>query len=136
MTVHGKTYSNDFPFLSRIPFTTVCKPFEKKFASVQTTWLPIHSKHQPVRTTWSPVRSKHQLVRTTCSPIRSKHQLIQMTWSPVRSKHQLRSNDLTTCSLETATCWIKCTCNNYSGIGCIFSFTFLHQLSGITFFVS
>ena len=29
MTVHGKTYSNDFPFLSRIPFTTVCKPFEK-----------------------------------------------------------------------------------------------------------
>ena len=32
VTVHGKTYSNDFPFLSRIPFTTVCKtlhPFEQ-----------------------------------------------------------------------------------------------------------
>ena len=70
-----------------------------------------------------------------------------------------RSNDLVTRSLETSTCSNDLTtcsfervghlftgntvlldqihdCNNYSGIGHIFSFTFLHQLSGITFFVS
>ena len=29
VTLHRKTYTNDFPFLNRIPFTSICKPFEK-----------------------------------------------------------------------------------------------------------
>ena len=29
VTLHGKTYTNDFPLLNGILLTTICKPFEK-----------------------------------------------------------------------------------------------------------
>ena len=45
VTVHGKTYSNDFLFLSRIPFTTVCKPFEK--ICIHLNDLVTHSLETP-----------------------------------------------------------------------------------------
>ena len=91
------------------------------------------------------IRSNDLVTRLLETPTRSNDLVTHLLKTPTRSnnlvtprslKTSTRSNDLATRSLETATCWIKCTCNNYSEIRCIFSFAFLHQLSGITFFVS
>ena len=164
VTVHGKTYSNDFLFLSRIPFTTVCKLFEKNLHPFK--WLG----HPFARNTTSLERLGHPFARNTNSFEWRGHPFTRNTnlfkrlgqsfaWN-TNSFEQLdypfaqntnlfkqldylfagNSNSFERIGHLFAGNTILLdqihNCNNYSGIGRIFSFTFLHQLSGITFFVS
>ena len=64
------------------------------------------------------------LTRLLKTLTRSKDLVTHLLETPTRSNDLVtrsletstRSNDLATRSLETATGWIKCACNNYSGI--------------------
>ena len=61
VTVHGKMYFNDFPFLSRIPFTTVCKPFEKNLHPFERLGHPFTRNTNPFQ------RLGHPFTRNTNS---------------------------------------------------------------------
>ena len=120
MTVHGKTYSNDYLFLSRIPFTTVCKPFEK--ICICSNDLVTHSLETPTRSNDLVTRSLETPTRSndlvTCSLetlTRSNNLVTCSLETPTRSNDLItcsletvtRSNDLVTRSQETPACWIK-----------------------------
>ena len=150
VTVHGKTYCNDFLFLSRIPFTTVCKPFKK---------ICTHLNDLVTRSLETPTRSKDLVTRlietltrsndlVTCSleTLTYSNDLVTRSLETPTCANDLtthllqtatRSNKLVTHSQEAPTCWIKCTCNIYSGafslshfyISCQGSLSLFHKIS-------
>ena len=135
MTVHGKTYSHDFPILNRIPFTTVFKPFEK--TCIRSNDLVTRSLETPTCSNYLVTRSLETVTRSNDLVTRLLETLSRSNDLTTRSlETATRSNELVSRSQETPTCWIKYMTNNYSGIVRIFTFVLLHQLSGITFFVS
>ena len=132
VTVHWKTYSNNFPFLSRIPFTTVRKnlhSFERLgYPFAQNTNSFEQLGHPFAQNTNLFERLYYPFAQNTNSFKRLHYPFAGNSNSFKRVGHPFAGN---TVLLDQ-----KHDCNNYSGIGRIFSFTFLHQLSGITFFVS
>ena len=106
VTMHGKTYSNDFPFLSRILFTTVCKPFGKicirsndlVTCSIET---PTCSNNLVTRSFETPTCSNNLVTRSLETPSRSNDLTTRLLETATRL------NELVTRSQETLTCWIK-----------------------------
>ena len=106
VTVHGKTYSNNFPCLSRIPFTTVCKPFEK---------ICIRSNYLVTRSLERPTHSNDLVTRSLETPTHLNDLVTHLLETPTRSNNltsclletATHSNELVTGLQETPTCWIK-----------------------------
>ena len=131
--VDRKTYSNHFPFMSRILFTTICKPFEKiciRSNDLVTCSLetPTRSNDLATRSLETPTHS-NDLVTRSLETLTNSNDLVSRSLETATHSNNLttrlletptRSNDLTTRSLETATrsnklvtcsqtptCWIK-----------------------------
>ena len=92
VTVNVKTYSNDFPFLNRILFTTVCKSFEK---------ICIPSNDLVTCLFKTPTHSNDLVTRSLETPSRLNDLTTRLLETATCS------NKLVTRSQETPTCWIK-----------------------------
>ena len=99
VTVHGKTYSNDFPFFSRIPFTTVWKKNCIRSNDLVTRSLetPTRSNDLVTRSIETPTRLNDLFIRSLETLTRSNDFVTRLLETPTRS------NDLVTRLLETPT---------------------------------
>ena len=67
MTAHGKMYTNSFPFLNGIPFTTRSSPIQKKIASMRMACvIRAEKKWHPFERLVLSVQKKTAAIRTAC----------------------------------------------------------------------
>ena len=88
LTLHWKTYTNNFLFLNGIPFTSICKLFKNN--CTRSNCIVIHSVKRTIRL--------NDLVTLLLETPTHFNDLVTRSL-----KIPTRSNDLITCSLETPT---------------------------------